>query len=158
MYKRQLQDRLSQNSLSALAAEKDVERLSGRRDQLRQQRENQANRGQELIARAEALVGENAAIGKKIEELKSQRAHSQRQAEEFRGNILGLMAQRESWEGETTQLRGREKELSAKREDSARSLARLEEHRLNLQGSYDSAVSYTHLDVYKRQGYIRSPF
>ena len=136
----ELQDRLSQNSLSALAAEKDVERLSGRRDQLRQQRENQANRGQELIARAEALVGENAAIGKKIEELKSQRAHSQRQAEEFRGNILGLMAQRESWEGETTQLRGREKELSAKREDSARSLARLEEHRLNLQGSYDSVI------------------
>ena len=136
----ELQDRLSQNSLSALAAEKDVERLSGRRDQLRQQRENQANRGQELIARAEALVGENAAIGKKIEELKSQRAHSQRQAEEFRGNILGLMAQRESWEGETAQLRGREKELSAKREDSARSLARLEEHRLNLQGSYDSGI------------------
>lgn len=137
---RELQDRLSKNSLSALAAEKDVEQLSGRRDQLRQQRENQASRGQELTARAEALVGENAAIGKKIEELKSQRAHSQRQAEEFRGNILGLMAQRESWEGETTQLRGREKELSAKREDSARSLARLEEHRLNLQGSYDSVI------------------
>ncbi|WP_071427174.1 chromosome segregation protein SMC [Merdimmobilis hominis] len=136
----ELQDRLSKNSLSALAAEKDVEQLSGRRDQLRQQRENQASRGQELTARAEALVGENAAIGKKIEELKSQRAHSQRQAEEFRGNILGLMAQRESWEGETTQLRGREKELSAKREDSARSLARLEEHRLNLQGSYDSVI------------------
>lgn len=136
----ELQDRLSQNSLSALAAEKDVERLSGRRDQLRQQRENQANRGQELIARAEALVGENAAIGKKIEDLQAQRAQSQRQAEELRGKILELMAQRETWEGETTQLRGREKELSAKREDSARSLARLEERRLNLQGSYDGVI------------------
>jgi len=137
----ELAAQLQEIRMACLSAQKDIESLRARIEDIERRKQDHEGRTEALNKEINAVQTASAALTVRVEELKEQAAALRETAKKCGVQIEELNAKRMEYERLSAEMRAKEHEKSAEKEKIGHELARLEERKANLQKEYDEIIS-----------------
>ena len=133
-------EEISDLSRQEIAAQKDLENIRRRMDEMKASQLSGEDRKARLLEEISKTKSDGQNLEESIRSIREEAEKSALQVTEYEEKGRQMIALRQEIEGETTRFRQEEREISAQKERNAGELARLEEQRLSVQKDYDQII------------------